>query len=43
MKQKPSAPKTLAWIYTAVAVFTGVSIIVPILWERFAQKEDRQK
>ncbi len=42
MNRKPlSVPKTLSWAYAAVAVFTAISVIVPVIWERKARKEDK--
>lgn len=37
--QKHSAGKTTAWAIGAVTVFTIISILGPILWERQARKE----
>lgn len=41
MNRKLSVSKTLSWAYAAVAAFTAISIIVPVIWERRARKEDK--
>lgn len=33
--------KPLLWAYGAVGVFTVISIVVPILWERIAGRDQR--
>lgn len=33
--------KPLMWAYGAVGVFTAISIVVPIIWQRVARR-DRQ-
>ena len=41
MSKKLSVRKTVSVAYAAVAAFTAISVIVPILWERKARKEDK--
>ena len=37
-KPKPAFLKPLLWAYSAVGAFTAISIIVPLVWERIANK-----
>lgn len=39
MSKKPPVGKTLTVAYAAVAAFTAISILVPILIEKVARKE----
>jgi len=39
MSRKSPVPKMLGWSYAAVAAFTAISIIVPVIWEKMARKE----
>jgi hypothetical protein len=41
MSNKPPVGKTLTLAYAAVAAFTAISILVPILIEKVARKEKR--
>jgi hypothetical protein len=41
MNKKPPVGKTLAVAYAAIAAFTAISILVPILMEKVARKEKR--
>lgn len=41
MNSKNTARKTLAWAYSAVAAFTALSVIVPIILERQSRKQKR--
>ena len=38
-KQKPAFLKPLLWAYSALGAFTALSIIVPIVWDRIANKK----
>jgi hypothetical protein len=38
MNKKPPVGKTLAWAYAAVAAFTAISVVVPIIMERIGRK-----
>lgn len=42
MSRKSPVPKMLGWTSAAVAAFTAISIIVPVLWEKVARKETRE-
>ncbi|MFL5657024.1 MAG: hypothetical protein ACJ8CB_22930 [Ktedonobacteraceae bacterium] len=37
-EQKRAFLKPLLWAYGAVGVFTAISIVVPIIWERLANR-----
>jgi len=37
MRKSPLA-KTLSWVYGIIAAFTGLSVIIPIILDRRAQK-----
>jgi hypothetical protein len=41
MSNKLSVRKTVSLAYAAVAAFTAISVIVPILWEKKARREDK--
>jgi hypothetical protein len=41
VNKKPPVGKTLTLAYAAVTAVTALSIIVPILMEKFARKEKR--
>jgi hypothetical protein len=41
MSNKLSVRKTVSLAYAAVAAFTAISVIVPILWEKKARKENK--
>ncbi len=41
MKENRSFVKPLLWAYSAVGVFTAISIAVPLLWERLANRSNR--
>ncbi len=41
MSRKLSVRKTVSFAYAAVAVFTAISVIVPVIWERKARKENK--
>jgi hypothetical protein len=36
MDKKPPVGKTLAWAYAAVAAFTALSVVVPIIMDRLS-------
>jgi len=40
-RKKPTPPflKPLIWAYSAIGVFTAISIVVPIIWDRLANRE----
>ncbi|HLI90940.1 MAG TPA: hypothetical protein VKV37_19780 [Ktedonobacteraceae bacterium] len=38
MHKKPPVGKTLAWAYAAVAAFTAISVVVPIIMDRIGRK-----
>jgi hypothetical protein len=38
---KSPVARILAWVYTAVAAFTALSVIIPIILERRARRERR--
>jgi len=42
MSKKSPVPKMIGWTYAAVAAFTAISIIVPVLWEKVARKETKE-
>jgi hypothetical protein len=42
MSRKSPVPKMVGWTYVAVAAFTAISIIVPVLWEKVAHKETKE-
>ncbi len=39
MSKKSPVSKMIGWTYVAVAAFTAISIIVPVLWEKVERKE----
>jgi hypothetical protein len=41
MSRKSPVPKMIGWTSVALAAFTTISIIVPILWEKAAQREKK--
>lgn len=41
MNNKPSVAKTLAWVYGAVAAFTAISLIGPIVLDKLTGKNKR--
>jgi len=41
MSRKSPVPKMIGWTSVAVAAFTAISIIIPVLWEKAAQKEKK--
>jgi hypothetical protein len=41
MSKKLSVRKTVSLAYAAVAAFTAISVIVPVIWERKARKENK--
>ena len=40
-RKKPAPPflKPLIWAYSAVGVVTAITIVVPIIWDRLANRE----
>jgi hypothetical protein len=40
MKENRSFLKPLLWAYSAVGAFTAISIAVPILWDRLANRSN---
>ncbi len=42
MSRKSPVPKMIGWTYAAVAAFTAISILVPVIWEKVARKEARE-
>ena len=40
MHKSPVA-RMLAWVYTALAAFTALSVIIPIILDRRARREER--
>jgi hypothetical protein len=41
-KENRSFVKPLLWAYSAVGAFTALSIAVPLLWERLANRSDKK-
>lgn len=42
MSRKSPVPKMVGWTSLAVAAFTAISIIVPVIWEKVARKETKE-
>ncbi len=40
-KQVPFT-KTITWVYSAVAAFTTISVVAPIIWDKLARKQDQR-
>lgn len=38
---KKTMRKTIGWASFALTAFTAISVIVPIIWERLANREQR--
>ena len=36
--KKPAFLKPLIWAYSAIGVFTAISVVVPIIWERMGRR-----
>lgn len=33
--------KPLAWVYGAIGAFTVISVVVPIIWDKIARRDQR--
>ena len=42
-KPKPGYRKPLLWASAAYGVFTALSIVVPIVWDRISNKENKKQ
>ncbi len=42
MRQSPIA-RMLAWVYAALAAFTALSVIIPIIWDRRARARREER
>jgi hypothetical protein len=40
-QNKSQMRKTIGWASFALGAFTAISVIVPIIWERVARREQR--
>jgi len=43
MHKRPAFLKPLLWAYTALGAFTAISVIVPIIWDRLANRSQDDK
>ncbi len=43
MNKRPAFLRPLLWAYTALGAFTAISVIVPIIWDRLANRSQDDK
>jgi hypothetical protein len=42
-KSKPAFRKPLLWASVAYGAFTAISVIVPLIWDRIANNENKKQ